>query len=61
MGITGIHAISMMITCMLQGTLGFPAFSVGKTFAVYNKRKGPTRLTVQAVAGFLFGNRSQLF
>ena len=38
MGIAGIHAIPMMIKCMLQehfATQGFPALSMGKTFAVY--------------------------
>ena len=39
MGITGIHAIPMMITCMLQGTLcdtGIPCTFYGETFAVYS-------------------------
>ena len=36
MGIMGIHAIPMMITCMLQGTLC--ALSMGKTFAVWRKK-----------------------
>ena len=39
MGIMGIHAIPMMITCMLQGTLCDTGISMGKTFAVYGNIK----------------------
>ena len=45
MGISGIPAISMIITCLLQGTLcdtGIPRTFYGGKFAVYYLSKNPS-------------------
>ena len=67
MGITGIHAIPMMITCLLQGTLcdtGIPALFMGKNLQCCFRTSFScfgTSLSCFRTSLFLFCNVLSLF